>query len=227
MTTFRHKRQSGFITLSEKVCVSDPCYKINDTCNGNLDILPGKWDCRYEKKFINSIFNDERILNIELRHERYRGIIPNEEANFIVDVDSGQAGVYDYEYFKNHCDGNESHEIWYDNIFKRTCKHFSYPNPEYVKFTDYPEMLELNKKKESFTKEEFIEKYHEIHQKWCNEYIANGIDSLIYDTSEEAGTMDDKCFVSGSGWGDGGYFCYVGRNKRGRIVAIKIEYIKE
>lgn len=37
----------------------------------------------------------------------------------------------------------------------------------------------------------------------------------------------DKGFVSQSGYGDGGYKCYVKRNSDGQIIAIMIEYISD
>lgn len=39
-----------------------------------------------------------------------------------------------------------------------------------------------------------------------------------------AATVDGKCLVSSSGDGDGSYHCFVGRNNKGKIVSIKIDY---
>lgn len=39
-----------------------------------------------------------------------------------------------------------------------------------------------------------------------------------------ANTLDNKCLVSSSGDGDGSYKCFIGRNKEGKIVSIKIDY---
>lgn len=40
-----------------------------------------------------------------------------------------------------------------------------------------------------------------------------------------AGGKDDKCYVSSSGYGDGGYAVYVKRNEDGYIVAIRVPFI--
>lgn len=40
----------------------------------------------------------------------------------------------------------------------------------------------------------------------------------------EANIIDDKGFVSASGDGDGSYICFVGRNKEGKVVSIKVDY---
>ena len=42
--------------------------------------------------------------------------------------------------------------------------------------------------------------------------------------SLDAGILDGKCFVSSSGWGDGEYELYVGMNKEGKIVSMRIDF---
>jgi hypothetical protein len=39
-----------------------------------------------------------------------------------------------------------------------------------------------------------------------------------------AGTLDASCVVSQSGWGDGGYTCWVSRNEENKIYALKLVY---
>lgn len=41
----------------------------------------------------------------------------------------------------------------------------------------------------------------------------------------QAGVVDGRGFVSSSGYGDGGYICYVKRNRQGQVVGIRINYI--
>ena len=43
----------------------------------------------------------------------------------------------------------------------------------------------------------------------------------------DAGTIDGKCFVSASGFGDGSYNCFVKYNDNGQIVFIEIRYLEE
>lgn len=43
----------------------------------------------------------------------------------------------------------------------------------------------------------------------------------------DAGTVDGKCFVSASGFGDGSYNCFVKYNDDGQIVFIEIRYLEE
>ena len=126
----------GTITLGEKVMVSDPCYGLGTWCQGVLDnVLPGVYDCNVE-------YSDEgdwgiRVSAIEVTHESCRGrFIALECEDFDVGVDSGQAGIFDYEYYaKYHMDATERPHVdddWYDMVCDLTYTHT--PNPDYEKF---------------------------------------------------------------------------------------------
>ena len=157
------------IRLGNKVMVSDPCYGLNTWCQGVLEnVLPGIYDCEVE-------YSDEgdwgvRVSAIEVVHEDC-GIYRFEMADFAVGVDSGQAGIFDYEYYaQHHTDCTERPHVdddWYDRV--------------------------------------------------CDITLAK----------ESAGTIDELGLVSSSGYGDGGYACYIARERNGYIVAIRIEYITE
>lgn len=162
----------GVITLGEKVMVSDPCYGLGTWCQGVLEnILPGQYDCVMER-------SDEgdwgmRVSAIEVTHFDYKGkFLALHLEKFYVGVDSGQAGIFDYEYYaKHHMDSTERPHVddnWYDRVCDKT-------------YTDY--------------------------------FDGNTIDSLG--------------FVSSSGYGDGGYDCWTGRNEDGKIVCIRVEFISE
>ena len=153
------------IRLGNKVMVSDPCYELGTWCQGVLEnVLPGTYNCDVE-------YSDEgawgtRVAAIEVVHQNHNGFIVFDPEDFVVGVDSGQAGIFDYEYYAryhtNNVDGN-----WYDRV--------------------------------------------------CNITLAD----------ESAGIIDELGFVSSSGYGDGGYGCWVARNSDGYIVGIRIEYITE
>lgn len=63
----------------------------------------------------------------------------------------------------------------------------------------------------------FIKRHLDYMHDLCSE-------KRIMDCSFEANTIDDKGFVSSSGDGDGSYTCFVGRNKDGQVVSVKIDY---
>ena len=45
--------------------------------------------------------------------------------------------------------------------------------------------------------------------------------------ADRAGVIDGECFVSCSGYGDGGYTCYVARDRNGKVVRAKIVFVEE
>lgn len=115
-----YTENKGTIRLNSKVMVSDPCYGLNTWCQGIVEnALPGTYDCFVE-------YSDEgdwgtRVSAIEVRHTHYddavRDFYPED---FEVGVDSGQAGIFDYEYYeKYHSDSKEWPHVnddWYDKV---------------------------------------------------------------------------------------------------------------
>lgn len=67
-----------------------------------------------------------------------------------------------------------------------------------------------------------------IYEKYVNNHIDYSHDfcseKRIMDSAFKADVIDDKGFVSSSGDGDGSYTCFVGRNKDGQVVSVKIDY---
>jgi hypothetical protein len=109
----------GTIKLGDKVMVSDPCYGLNTWCQGVLEnVLPGNYDCKVE-------YSDEgawgvRVSAIEVTHQDYDVVISLDPEDFEVGVDSGQAGIFDYGYYKkHHTDRNERNHVdddWYYKV---------------------------------------------------------------------------------------------------------------
>ena len=104
----------GFINLNSTVMVSDPCYKINTWCQGVLhNVLAGKYKCNID------IWDEgewgDRVATIEVVHEEYNGILSYNPESFQIGVDSGQAGIFDYEYYKqSHADN--LNQDWYNEV---------------------------------------------------------------------------------------------------------------
>ena len=157
------------IKLGNKVMVSDPCYGMNTWCQGVVEnVMPGVYNCEVE-------YSDEgdwgvRVAAIEVMHENTM-VHWWESADFEVGVDSGQAGIFDYEYYaKYHMDRSVRPHVdddWYHRVGKITL------------------------------------------------------------SEESAGTIDNSGFVSSSGYGDGGYVCYLAKNDDGCVVGLKVVYIYE
>ena len=71
---------------------------------------------------------------------------------------------------------------------------------------------------------DYYEKYHtkdDVDSDW---YDAVG--KLTF-TEEQFGTKDDKCVVSSSGYGDGGYDCFLLRDKSNEVVGFQIVFIED
>ena len=106
------------IKLGNKVMVSDPCYELNTWCQGVLEnVLPGTYNCNVEYSYEGDW--GTRVSAIEVTHQDC-GIYRFEMADFSVGVDSGQAGIFDYEYYATyHTDRTERPHVddcWYDRV---------------------------------------------------------------------------------------------------------------
>lgn len=114
-----HVENKGTIKLNSKVMVSDPCYGLNTWCQGIVEnVLPGTYDCFVE--YSDEGDWGERVSTIEVRHAYYDGPRDFYPEDFEVGVDSGQAGIFDYEYYEMyHTDRSYKHYVnsgWYDKV---------------------------------------------------------------------------------------------------------------
>ena len=243
------KENVGTIELGDKVRVSDPCYDMDTWCAGTLEnVLSGIYQCFYQKVDTGDWGN--RVASIEVRHENYLNIDSTELQNIDVGVDSGQAGIYDLDYFAKNREDKDGEDAWYDKICDTTYKYIK--NPDYVTFEESPywknKFAELEKEfgyihnssdllkiltrlyqaLDELKDDDIYEvvKNNVLNIEYCEakeKYSKSKIrHEYIYDNTPE--TVDDKCLVSCSGDGDGSYTCLVGRNAEGKIVSIKIDY---
>ena len=102
------------ITLGNKVMVSDPCYGMNTWCQGVVEnVMPGIYNCAVA-------YSDEgdwgvRVAEIDVMHQDAR-MYWLEAADVTVGVDSGQAGIFDYEYYAKHHTEHDVEDGWYDKV---------------------------------------------------------------------------------------------------------------
>ena len=97
------------ICLPKQAYITDPCYK-EDVINqgGGLlaDIKPGHWSCC-------TLFDNEekRILRLMANHvdHDYIGLSDSTEVLGAIGVDSGQAGIFDADYYRKNVDDKQ----WY------------------------------------------------------------------------------------------------------------------
>jgi hypothetical protein len=205
----------GVIHLGGKVMVSDPCYGLNTWCQGVLEnVLPGEYECRVE----HSDMGDWgiRVSAIEVIHKDYRDIeLTTVLEDFEVGVDSGQAGIFDYEYYaRYHTDNAEREHVvnqWYDKCFDATLSRIENPNYEPFNWDEYGPINKLMNKDHIIDIFEKYDKYMQSDKRFP------------YVFKSDAGIMDGKGFVSSSGDGDGSYDCYTARVDNA-IVYIRINY---
>jgi hypothetical protein len=107
-------RVFGYITLSGKVIVSDPCYDRTVWCMiSDLDVMPGKYA-------VSIAYSDEgewgeRVASMTLIHESHNPDI-NDKWEIMpgtVGVDSGQCGIFDNEIYPK-CKDNSDFNSFYD-----------------------------------------------------------------------------------------------------------------
>lgn len=216
----------GEITLGNKVRISDPCYGIDTWCAGTLEnVLEGKYMCY--SRHVDSGDWGHRVASIEISHEDYLDIAPTELQNIDVGVDSGQAGIYDLDYFIKVKADKNGIDAWYDKICDSTYKYVK--NPKYKEFkesefcnkTEYKYIHSTFKNNlpiDNISTKDLVEFFSVLQKYHDNICSVKMIGKLT------AATVDGKCLVSSSGDGDGSYHCFVGRNNKGKIVSIKIDY---
>lgn len=119
------------IKLNSKVIITDPCYGLKDYPNPSANIVLDNVKAGIYKT--NTHHSDEdmwgtRVAALEIIHEDYN---PLKESIEVVNldlvecigsvcVDSGQMGIYDYDYYKSVSNDDGVDDNWYDEICKLT-----------------------------------------------------------------------------------------------------------
>ena len=111
---------AGTIVLRNKVIVGDPCYPEIEEVKVLNNVLEGTYNCFVKKGEVDG----NRVMSIEVKHQH----LAKEPFYFVGGgfyVDSGQAGIYDYDYHQEYhqFDGwilaNEGskEQAWYNRIW--------------------------------------------------------------------------------------------------------------
>lgn len=92
------------IILGPKVVVSDPCYEIPTWCQAIVeDVLPGEYDVNVDHDNFTNWGN--RVTELKAIHVDYLGSkfhnIKWSKHPSMIGVDSGQAGIFDFEHYRN------------------------------------------------------------------------------------------------------------------------------
>ena len=150
-----------------------------------------------------------RVSAIEVVHKDYERPEEFQAELFEVGVDSGQAGIFDYDYYVQYHTNNKDwphvDDDWYGKVCRLTYEKITNPNYEAFNW-DVPNESNADKMKR-------YEEHTHSDKYWP------------YIERLTGNTIDNLGLVSSSGFGDGGYDCWTSKNEDGKIIAIRVEFI--
>lgn len=114
------KKTIGRIKLKNKVIVMDPCYDLKSDIGFGAtldDVKSGEYvvEVSQDGKTVTSL----EVTHVDHYREGANPLVDMYETDEYVGVDSGQAGIYNYNYFKKVSDPKINHS-WYQEICKLT-----------------------------------------------------------------------------------------------------------
>ena len=207
-----------FHLTSNQLRVTDPCYTKGTWCAGVLEnILPGSW---IAEKVVAS--NEEtggwgdRIAELCIWHGDYIGNVDAHELTEIhVGVDSGQAGFFDESQYP---EGETGEYMDLDTFYGKVCEgtkgEYRITVEQMFDEETVQHMIESYAKDGKTLPETFIE-HMRTATRTRSEPDYLGIANVGFGVATH------------SGYGDGGYNCYIGRNDKGEIVAARIVFISD
>lgn len=205
------------ITLGSEVYVTDPCYEPDLGFCNKINISAGDYIAIMKEN------EENRVESLTVTHKNYM----NQElgytlADFIIDVDSGQAGVVDKEYY----DENQSDDYWYNEKVKT----FGYEMiPATEQEIELAETIKNYYKRSKPNNNEVIRERNRELQKHIDENNMQDWHCIATNHQRRKfvnllATPDDKGAFTRTMYGDGGYCVYLARNKDREIISIKIDY---
>ncbi len=228
-------KEFGRINLSDKVVVSDPCYTRGTWCMGTLDnVKPGPY--RTSLTYTDQTAGwGTRVAELIVAHETHivndRTVSDNwEKTDIHVGVDSGQAGVFcDTIYPQGETGEYDEKGSFYSECCNATLGE-GYENQQ--RWHDLSRELESNKRGDRYKEIalEVLEDMKGYYTQEVYEMRKTALETGVMPPRPEwnqGNTVFDKGFVSSSGFGDGGYECFIQKDEDGKIVAIKIVFISD
>ena len=118
-----------FDVISSELVVSDPGYKPGSWGTGRLkNVRPGCWDAGISMADLGDW--GDRIAMLSIWHENApeKGELNRRKADFVVGVDSGQAGFFDAAHYRDSSvidtaparTWSDSESVWYDHCCEIT-----------------------------------------------------------------------------------------------------------
>lgn len=196
MKTKRYKL--GEIELKDSVYVSDPCYNSGTWCQALVDNLkPGKY-IGYMKKadFGPGGLGGIRVTDLWITHSEHQHLYPIEILDPSIDIGVDSGAAGIYDVeYYEKYHTPELNEDWYDKQF------------------DLRYLFDIEGEK-------FIEPYPEYDDKRrILKWIESGQER------RDGVELDGKCIISFSGFGDGSYELYARKDKTGKVIGLRINFI--
>lgn len=216
----------GDITLSEHVIVTDPCYDPGIWCSGELhDVRPGKWHTKVIARY--SAWDDYRVNDLIAWHESVEepAFDQYENSGIDVGVDSGTAGIFDYDhYVKKYKD-----EEWRDHMSSGTCDYDDCVKDKRNKLQErcYAEWQQAIEQLESI--DDARERHAHLSMHRYDLACKYGFDPGRFTHDGYVRRIHNRAYTDEhgvactSGFGDGDYGCYVAKQD-GDIVAIRLDF---
>lgn len=248
------KVKIGSFKTNGELIVIDPCYERDSRSAVLIDVKPGLYNAYVvvgslkEPLFVwDEVEGNFRVAELIIEHESADSNLTMKKHTKSIGVDSGQAGFFNKEVFGK--DLPEEIPLY----GKREYFHREHITSSRFQIHCAKESLKLQEKDETFarmmTLEHFIEDKSKTVKEHTIEYFKNSIlrdersiersqkvletkefyEVVMSKTSEEfgGGVVDNVGAVSKTGIGDGGYEVFVAKDKRGNIVAAKIEFFNK
>lgn len=235
------------VTLSNKVLVTDPCYRLKDGVTEDTipdyqylitNLKPGTWHT--QQTIMNVNLWGDRVGRLDIWHESIEKPLDSQLTNTDkwISVDSGTAGIVDFDHMVALSKDDEAFDDWYDRMTPWQQKLVPLTADEKAACQ---KIYNLNEKKldmiskkgtDDFDEEKLAQYYHETSelrkQYWLptSLELCTNLSSLPTHTYREVDVIvtDEHAVISHTGMGDGSYPCYI-MTKDGEVVAITIDYL--
>ena len=95
----------SFFVTGNKIHVSDPCYDYDSVGAAKIvNALPGKYLTKLT--LYNTATWGTRVAKLSICHVNHKNVVPNICTDCVIAVDSGQAGFFDDDYYKENQGGD-------------------------------------------------------------------------------------------------------------------------
>lgn len=237
------------VMLSNKVLVTDPCYRLKDDVTEDTipdyqylitNLKPGTWHT--QQTIINVNLWGDRVGRLDLWHESIDKPLDSQliDTDHYISVDSGTAGVINFDHMINLSKDEELFDDWYDSMTpwqqklvpmtdeeQLACQQIVRLNEQKLDMITKMGSDEFDAEKMDQYNTEILELRNQYHLPSSLEiYTGLPLSALPTHIEREVDVIvtDEHAAISHAGLGDGSYPCYV-MIKNDEVVGITIDYI--